>query len=173
MARAARLKVYRTAAGFEDALVAAPSQAAALRAWGARGDLFALGEADVVTDPELTAGPLARPGEVVRRPRGDMAAMLAAAPKPKPPSSAAREPAGGRAPGEAPPPPPDRRALDAAEGALAAARERLTHELDALAEERAELEAQERRTRREGDAEIARLERTRAEAERAYRRAGG
>ena len=32
MARAARLKVYRTSAGFEDALVAASSQAAALKA---------------------------------------------------------------------------------------------------------------------------------------------
>lgn len=62
--------------------MAAPSQAAALKAWGARGDLFARGEAFVVTASELTAEPLARLGEVIRRPRGDMATMLAAAAKP-------------------------------------------------------------------------------------------
>ena len=174
MARAARLKVYRTSAGFEDAYVAAPSQAAALKAWGARGDLFALGEAEVVTDPELTAEPLARPGEVIRRPRGDMAAMLAAAAKPKPSAGAAGKAASGREPSRAPPPPPpDRSALDAAEKALAEARDRLAHDLDAIAEERAELDAQERRTRRDGEVEAKRLEKARAEAERAYRKAGG
>lgn len=169
MARAARLKVYRTSAGFEDAYVAAPSQVAALKAWGARGDLFGLGEAEVVTDEALTAEPLARPGEVIRRPRGNMAAMLAAAPRPKPPTGAQKNASGGK-PSTAPP--PDRTALDAAEKAVSDARERLAFELGAIAQERAELDAQEARARREGEADVKRLDRARAAAERAFRKAG-
>ena len=173
MARAARLKVYRTSAGFEDVYVAAPSRAAALKAWGARGDLFAIGEAEVVTAEALTAEPLARPGELIRRPRGDMAAMLAAAPKVEKPAKVDTKTIVGNKAAPAPPPPPDRSALDAAERALGEARERLTHELDAIAQERIHLDEQEDRTRREGQAEVKRLDRARAEAERAYRKAGG
>lgn len=109
---ARRLKVFRTAAGFDDAFVAAPSRAAALRAWGADRDLFARGVAEEVTDAGLTAEPLARPGEVIRRSRGTAAEQLAALPPGR-----AKKP---RAPTEAETP-PDRRALDAAEAALAAA----------------------------------------------------
>ena len=61
----AKLKVYRTPIGFHDAYVAAPSQKAALKAWGADADLFARGVAEMVTDESLLAEPLARPGEVV------------------------------------------------------------------------------------------------------------
>ena len=57
---AARLKVHRTSAGFDDAYVAAQSQAAAPKAWGARGGLF----------EALTAEPLTRPGESIHRPQG-------------------------------------------------------------------------------------------------------
>ncbi len=159
MARAARLKVFLTPAGFDDVLVAAPSRRAALQAWGARGDLFALGEACEVDDPELTALALARPGEVVRRPRGDMAALLAAAPKPRP---------GVKAAAPAPPTPPDRSALDAAEGALAAAQAELDGELAAIMEERARLDRREAEARRAGRTRLAALERTRAAAARRY-----
>ncbi len=154
MPRAARLKVYRTSAGFEDAYVPAPSQAAALRAWGARGDLFALGEAAGVTDAELMAEPLARPGEVMRRPRGDMAAMLAATPKPPGGNTAGAKRSGTPPAPPQPPPPPDRRALDAAERVLSEARDRLSHDLETLAQGRAELDRREERTRREGEAEV-------------------
>ena len=64
------LKVFRTPIGFHDAYVAAPSMKAALAAWGASTNLFAAGAAEVVTDPKLTKEPLARPGEVIRKPRG-------------------------------------------------------------------------------------------------------
>src|SRR5215203_4625 len=67
---AAKLKVFRTPIGFHDAYVAAPSQKAALEAWGAGTNLFAAGAAELVTDPELTKEPLARPGEVIRKVRG-------------------------------------------------------------------------------------------------------
>ena len=93
-----KLKVFRTTAGFHDAYVAAPSRAAALRAWGATTDLFAMDAAEQVTDPKHMAEPLARPGEVIRKSRGSdkehMAAVespaakrkikLSSAPKPKP-----------------------------------------------------------------------------------------
>ena len=51
------LKVYRTPIGFHDAYVAAPSQKAALQAWGSDANLFARGVAELVTDPALTAEP--------------------------------------------------------------------------------------------------------------------
>ncbi len=66
----ATLKVFRTPIGFHDAYVAAPSQKAALAAWGADVDLFARGAAERVTDPGLIEAPLSRPGEVIRVTRG-------------------------------------------------------------------------------------------------------
>ena len=65
-----KLKVFRTPIGFHDAYVAAPSMKAALEAWGSSTNLFSQGAAEVVTDPKLTKAPLARPGQVVRVPRG-------------------------------------------------------------------------------------------------------
>jgi hypothetical protein len=76
-AKAPRLKVYRTAMGFDDALVAAPNQKAALQAWGTSTDLFAAGRAAVVDDPAEGAEALAHPGQVVRRPRPGEAELLA------------------------------------------------------------------------------------------------
>jgi hypothetical protein len=70
VAKARKLKVFRTPIGFHDAYVAAPSMKAALEAWGSSTNLFSQGAAEVVTDPKLTKAPLARPGEVVRVPRG-------------------------------------------------------------------------------------------------------
>ena len=74
-----QLKVFRTMTGFHDAYVAAPSRAAALRAWGATTDLFAMDAAEQVTDPKLTAEPLAKPGEVIKQLRGSDEEHLAAA----------------------------------------------------------------------------------------------
>jgi len=74
-----QLKVFRTMTGFHDAYVAAPSRAAALRAWGATTDLFAMDAAEEVTDPKLTAEPLTRPGEVIKQLRGSDEEHLAAA----------------------------------------------------------------------------------------------
>jgi hypothetical protein len=68
--RPAKLKVFRTSVGFHDAYVAAPSQKAALEAWGSETNLFSAGMAEVVTDPKLTKEALARPGEVIRKSRG-------------------------------------------------------------------------------------------------------
>ena len=76
--RKQKLKVFRTPIGFHDAYVAAPSQKAALEAWGADANLFARGEAEEVTEPKLAKAPLEHPGKVVKVLRGTKAEHLAA-----------------------------------------------------------------------------------------------
>jgi hypothetical protein len=100
MARKQKLKVYRTPIGFHDAYVAAPSQKAALKAWGADVDLFARGVAEAVDDEKLSEAPLKDPGAVIRVPRGSSEEHLAALPKVRP---TRRKPA--HAPDDEGPPP--------------------------------------------------------------------
>src|SRR6266478_6570984 len=64
---ARKLKVFRTHLGFYDLLVAAPSQKAALEAWGASPHIFAQGFAAVETDPRLVRAALEKPGVVLKR----------------------------------------------------------------------------------------------------------
>lgn len=61
-----RLKVFCTTSGFYDHVVAAPSRPAALRAWGAKTDLFSMGVARQIDDPKIGKKALERPGEVIR-----------------------------------------------------------------------------------------------------------
>ena len=61
-----RLKVFRTTSGIHDHVVAATSRPAALKAWGARTDLFSMGVASEVTDPKIREQALEHPGEVIR-----------------------------------------------------------------------------------------------------------
>jgi hypothetical protein len=61
-----KLKVFCTTSGFYDHVVAAPSRPAALKAWGAKTDLFSMGVARLVTNPKIEKKALERPGEVVR-----------------------------------------------------------------------------------------------------------
>lgn len=183
MARKQKLKVYRTPIGFHDAYVAAPSQKAALAAWGSDADLFARGVAELVSDPELTAAPLARPGEVIRLSRGSAAEQIAALPpgKAKKPAKAKRGSSRAAAtpapsPVEKPPrrkriPPPDRAALDEAESAIAAAERRQARQRDALAGELESLQQKRRRMEAEQGREIERLRRARDKAEARYERA--
>jgi hypothetical protein len=156
-----KLKVFRMPIGFEDAYVAAPSRKAALEAWGAEHDQFARGVAEEVTDPKLTKGPLARPGEVIRKSRGDLASQLKALPprpkakaaKPQPPKKAAK-----------PKPPPKRDKVDAAERALKETQQR--HR-----EERAKLEAQLNALQARQEKEVAKLTAARDAARAAFRAA--
>lgn len=60
-----RLKVFSTTSGIHDHVVAAPSRPAALKAWGAKTDLFSMGVARQVTDPKVVRKALARPGDVI------------------------------------------------------------------------------------------------------------
>lgn len=134
----AKLKVYRTPAGFHDAYVAAPSQKAALKAWGSDANLFARGIAEVVTDPALTKAPLAAPGEVIRVARTSADELPTPTLRPK--KRAAK-------PAAEPKPRPSRAALEAAERALEDAEARhaeeqraLRREEEALVERRREME---------------------------------
>lgn len=173
-----KLKVFRTTTGFHDAYVAAPSQKAALEAWGADANLFARGVAEQVTDPKLMAAPLERPGEVIKLSRGDLAAQLKAlGPRKTRARTKPRSDAGEREektrPGKAgrPKPPPKRDQIDAADAALREARKSHSTAAAKLEAERDVIERKLEALRSKQDKEIARLERTRDEAREAYREA--
>jgi len=65
-----KLKVYETSLGFYDLAVAAPSMAAALRAWGASENIFQQGFAKESDNKDVIAAAMAKPGVVLRRPVG-------------------------------------------------------------------------------------------------------
>ena len=166
-----KLKVFRTPIGFDDAYVAAPSQKAALEAWGAAANLFARATAEQVTDPRLMAEPLRHPGEVIRVSRGDLKAQLKAlGPRKK---SKAR-PGAGRTGAEQPKkpsepkPPPKRDRVDRAEAALAQARERQRKERAVLEKQQETLERKLGAIKSRQEKEIARLERRLDDAREAY-----
>jgi hypothetical protein len=136
-----KLKVFRTMTGFHDAYVAAPSRAAALRAWGASTDLFAMGAAEEVTDPKLMEEPLSKPGEVIRQSRGSDAEHLAAAG----PTAKAK---GKASPASKPKPRPSRADLAKAEKRLEEAETARAKEEQAFELERAALREREEAARR-------------------------
>lgn len=124
MASGRKLKVFLAQIGFYDTIVAAASQAAALRAWGVRQNLFANGEARVIDDAPARTAALRQPDVPLRRligttnpfelePRG-LPAIPAAKTRPTKRAAAARKPAKPAAP------PADRTNLASAEAALRA-----------------------------------------------------
>ena len=142
--RKQKLKVFRTAIGFHDAYVAAPSQKAALEAWGADSNIFAQGIAEQVTDPKLMEEPLARPGEVIKKLRGSHEEHVAALGKASPKKAKAREDPGTSTKAKSKPKPrPKRDELDSAEEALE------------------NIEKKQRKALRKVDEQIERLERER------------
>lgn len=174
-----RLKVFAAQFGFYDTVVAAPSQAAALRAWGIHQNLFASGQAKVTDDPQAVEAALAHPEIPLKRAVGskDPFALEAArlpdlpdAPK-KPKLKAV--PKHNPPPAEASKPPADRSELDRAEAKL--------HAIDeARKREEAEFRRREEELVRERDAaQAAYVENRKAataevvEARKAYRDAGG
>ena len=166
-----KLKVFRTPTGFHDAYVAAPSRKAALEAWGAEADLFARGSAEEVTDPRLTAEPLARPGEVIRVSRGDLAAQLKAlGPKKKPVASKKHAARPERQPAK-PKPPPRRDKVDQAEAALEQARRKQAGERAGLEKQRGAIERKLDALDARHDKETARLEERFDRVRAAYRAA--
>lgn len=167
----AKLKVFRTPIGFHDAYVAAPSQKAALAAWGSDHDLFARGAAELVTDAALIAGPLAQPGVVIKRLRGTAAEQIAALPadRPREPARQERPPKTGPKPRALPP--PDRTKLEEAERRLRAVEERQRAEDRALADEEAALARRRRDLSAAHRAETQRLTQQRDAAQAAYERA--
>lgn len=165
---ARKLKVFRTAAGFNDAYVAAPSRKAALEAWGAGADLFARGAAEEVTDKGLMAEPLARPGEVVMKSRGGLAEQLKAL-GPKKARAKAKVPAEAAAPPRKRARPPSRGKLDKAETALAEAADRHAAEMRKLEDERQAIERKIEALQARQAREAAKLEQRERDAREAYR----
>jgi hypothetical protein len=172
-----RLKVFQAQLGFYDTVVAAPSQAAALRAWGVHQNLFAAGLARITDEPQAVEAALAHPETPLRRAVGssDPFSLKASLPQiPDAPKRARSTPAEKPRPKARPTKPPaDRTALDATEAAL--------RDLD---EERKRGEAEFRRRQDELKAEQLSAQRAYvearkaanekvAEARQAYRRAGG
>ena len=162
MARA--LKVYRTPIGFHDAYVAAPSQKAALEAWGADANLFARGSAEQVTEAELMREPLANPGKVIKRPRGSEAEHLASfAKSPQQPGRAKSRPEKATLPNSppkraSPPAPrPSREPLDKAEEALAQQEEEGRAALRIFEEKQAQLRTQIEQLRKQQQAAYSQL----------------
>jgi hypothetical protein len=72
-----RLKVYRTFAGFHDAYGRCAIGRRPWAAGRAKGDLFIREAAEEVTDVALVEEPLAHPGELIRKPRGSFAEVVA------------------------------------------------------------------------------------------------
>lgn len=64
-----RLKLFKATSGFHDSYVAATSRAAALKAWGARTDLFVMGAAEQVDDAAILAAASKSPGTILQKRR--------------------------------------------------------------------------------------------------------
>ena len=159
-----KLKVYRTSTGFHNAYVAAPSQKAALGAWGTDSNLFAQGLAEQVTDEASMAEALAQPGMVIKKLRGTEAEHLAAL-GPMPEKAKATTKPTAEIEQASPPPPakkakptprPSRDALDDADMALAKAQAEqkttlalIDKQIEALREEKSKVEAAQERVQRE------------------------
>jgi hypothetical protein len=184
MARA--LKTFRAHLGFYDVVVAAPSQAAALKAWGSRRDLFREDFAKASDDPAAISAATAKPGVVLRRPAGSKAPFsenpalpqIPNAPKlPKPASKKGmKEPLVRVAPEKKkienlPPPPPkpaDRRGIEAAEQAIAKVKAEEARAITALEKRKAALSQEERRVRDDFQARREKAEQKLVQARRAY-----
>lgn len=157
--RTQKLKVFRTPIGFHDAFVAAPSRAAALRAWGASTDLFSAGIAEPVTNQGAGAkAALARPGEVVRVGRSGEGVSASAGPAKKSPKRKSK-------------PMPSRHALDKAEAALAALEQAQSTERAELAKEEAAFAKRRRALEARHSQARERAEAKREAAEKRYRQA--
>lgn len=172
---ARKLKVFQARFGFFDSVVAAASQAAALRAWGTHRNLFADGEAHVVTDEAAIEAALANPEIPLRRGAGtdDPFGLHPRLPRlPDLPDLPARRP---KRPKPAPvaKPPPDRSALDAASAALASIDEDHQRAADRFAARRTALDAEERDSAERIAAARAKAEAALHRARTAFIEAGG
>ncbi len=165
----ARLKVFQAHMGFFDSIVAAPSQKAALEAWGTRQDLFGEGLASQTTEAAAVKAALATPGSVLKRAANSQGPFE---PDPSAPAAPAGPPTSKAIRGASPKPRPDRSALDAAERALEAARTEGEQELTAIADQRGALEQREREARARYDRRTKDLRKAVDKARRAFERAG-
>jgi len=177
-AKARKLKVYQAPFGFHESVVAAPSQTAALRAWGSHQNLFAEGLAKVTTEADAVAAALKHPETALRRAIGSNDPFeLEAASLPKIPRAEitpADKKAGGPARKSKPVPPPvDRSAFDSAERELRRLEDQRRREEDRFSRRWDELHREQEEARQKyADAKDAADQVVKA-ARKAYRRAGG
>lgn len=170
--RKQKLKVFVTPIGFHDAYVAAPSQKAALEAWGADSNIFAQGIAEQVTDPKLMEEPLASPGKVIKRVRGSADEHFAELDRAAPKKKAAKE--SGKVvqlKPKKPKPKPSRDELDAAEEALEKAEKKQRKKLREIDDELQALERKRRELQRKHEAERDWLSEKAEQARSSYERA--
>jgi len=172
-----KLKVFQAQFGFFDTVVAAPSQAAALRAWGTRQNLFASGEARVTDDEAAVTAAIEHPETPLRRAVGsndpfelEPTSLPKVPDAPKRPSQTVKPK---REPAKKQKPPADRSKLNAAEAAVRELDERRKAEEAGLRREEEALE------QKKADAQAAYVEARKAataavvDARQAYRKAGG
>lgn len=169
----AKLKVFKAQMGFYESVVAAPSQKAALAAWGTHQDLFGAGMAAITDDAAAVKAATAQPGVVLKRPAGGKGAFEAdGAALPKVPP-APKKPKGAKAKPPAKPKPADRTALTEAERALKAVEDQHAREQAALDQARRELDTRAFDLERAHRARLKAAEGAVDKARRAYEAAGG
>ena len=185
------LKVFQAHLGFYDTVVAAPSRAAALKAWGSRQDLFRDGSAKETQDAQAIEAARAKPGIVLRRVAGSKApfsenpGLPSLPPLPKKDASKKKDIAKTApiAPGprerpalrlvQTPPPtpprkPPDRQPVERAEKALTELKKEEERALARMAARKAALDQEERALRDDYHARRMKAEAALVEARRAY-----
>lgn len=128
-----RLKVFRTTSGIHDHVVATTSRPAALKAWGARTDLFSMGVASEVTDPKIRKQALDNPGQVIRISRSGGIGTVSAVTRNSPKKRVER---------------PSRRKLDAAEKRLQQLTAKQESQMAAIDQELGSLERKRRQLER-------------------------
>ena len=183
MPKTRELKVFQAQFGFFDTVLAAPSQAAALRVWGTHRNLFATGHAKAATDEAAIAAALEHPGTLLRRALGSSEPFaLEPTSLPKIPDlpkgvPASKSPASKAKPKPKPEPvrrpPADRSRLNAAEAALGSLDDQRKREEADLRRQQEELDA--KRAAAQESYVDARKKATAAvvAARNAYRKAGG
>jgi len=144
-----RLNVFQAHLGFFDTVGAAPSQKAALEAWGSRQNLFHNGTASVASDEDAIKAALAKLGIVLKRMSGSQDPFAERPALPKVSGKRRPQPAMKTQPAPAKPKrQPDRSKLDAAKHALAKLKEeRKSMESEFQRRERALREEQQARER--------------------------
>jgi hypothetical protein len=181
------LKVFQAHLGFYDTVVAAPSRAAALKAWGSRQNLFRDGSAKETEDPHATAVARAKPGIVLRRPAGSRTPFTENPGLPKLPSlpkkpvtakeatsAAVREVARPKlrvVPPSLPRKPPDRGPIEHAEKALTALKHEEERALARIKARKAALDEEERKLRDDYHTRRLAAERVLIDARRAFQNA--
>jgi hypothetical protein len=170
--RTPRLKVFQTQLGFFESVVAAPNQAAALRAWGTHQNLFASKDAKVSTDKAAVAAALEHPGTPLQRAIGTKDPFQIE-PATAPGTGASKTASNQSTRTRAARPKADRSELDRAEAALRQLEQRRQQEEAELEQAQKDLQARRSKARQDYLAERKTAASAISKARAAYRATGG